>query len=90
MNDTEHLRRAEQAKAIIEAPVWIEAWATYDEKLISIIRGSKRGEVEIREQAKALLDAAVAARAHLTDLMQNGKVVAETIRIDAQMKKRKA
>lgn len=87
MNDIEQVRRAERAKQFLESDVWLEAWEAYRARLFSVWEGSKIDDVTTREEAKRLLLAGQAARAHLEMLVRDGKVSAETIKIEAARKK---
>jgi hypothetical protein len=87
MNDLEQIRRAEQARQIIESPLWIEAWECYRAKLLVIWEASKLNELEQREEAKRLLLAGQAARSHLEMLIRDGKVSAESIKVEEARKK---
>jgi len=86
MNDIEQVRRAEQARAILESPLWIEAWELYRTRLLDIIERADSASVDVVMQAKRLLVAGTAARTHLELLVNNGKMSAETIRIDGERK----
>ena len=87
MNDIEQVRRAERAKQFLESDVWIEAWDAYRAKLVAVWEGSKIDDADTREQAKRLLMAGQAARAHLEMLVRDGKVSAETIKVEQARKK---
>jgi hypothetical protein len=87
MNDIQQVRRAERARQFLESDVWIEAWDAYRSKLIAVWEGSKIADQETREEAKRLLMAGQAARAHLEMLVRDGKVSAETIKVDEARKK---
>jgi len=87
MGDLENTRRAEQARQILDSPLWNEAWESYRARLIEIWEGSKPDEVTLREEAKQLLRVAQAARRHLERIVIDGKVSAESIKIEAQRKK---
>ncbi len=88
MNEVEHLRRAEQARQIIESPVWIEAWETYRERTLQLIESADSNETEKVMQAKRLLAAGTAARKHLEALLVEGKMAAAQVVLDEQRKKR--
>lgn len=81
MNDLEHVRRAAAAKAIIESPLWAEAWESYRMRLLEIIEAADSAHPEAVMQAKRLLTAGKSARGYLERLIVDGKVSAETIKI---------
>jgi predicted ArsR family transcriptional regulator len=87
MGDRENVRRAEQARQILDNPLWVEAWDAYRQRLIEIWEESKPDEVTLREEAKHLLRVALAARRHLERLVVDGKVSAESIKIEEARKK---
>lgn len=85
MNDT--LRKAERARQFLESAEWLEAWEAYRSKLLHIIESCDSTNVEAMQNAKRLLTAGQAARAHLERLMVDGKVAAENIKA-AEVQKR--
>lgn len=87
MNDIEQVRRAEQARQILESPLWAEAWEVYRNRLLDIIERADSAATEQVMQAKRLLTAGAAARGHLTAIIENGKVSAETIKMVDERKK---
>lgn len=87
MNDTEQVRRAERARQFLESDVWVEAWEAYRAKLVAVWEGSKIADLQTREEAKRLLMAGQAAKAHLEMLIRDGKVSAETIKLEQARKK---
>ena len=87
MNDQEGLRRADQAKQILDSPLWIEAWGLYRSRLLDIIERADSAATEQVMQAKRLLTAGAAAQAHLTAILNDGKIAAESIKIEAERKR---
>ncbi len=87
MGDQENVRRADQARQILDSPLWAEAWDAYRQRLIEIWEESKPDEVTLREEAKQLLRVAQAARRHLERIVVDGKVSAESIKIETERKK---
>ncbi len=88
MNDVERLRRAEQARAILESPVFIEAWEIYRARTLMLIENADSNATEAVMQAKRLLAAGTAARKHLEAIIKDASVAAEDIRVDEERKKR--
>lgn len=84
MTDAERIRRAEQAKALLENPLWAEAWEAYRQKLFDVIDKTDSNEAETILQAKRLLAAGKAARGYFERLIQDGAVAAKTIELERQ------
>jgi hypothetical protein len=79
MSPEEEVRRAEQARMILESPVWIEAWELFRAGTLSIIEAAQSDDVDRVMQAKRLLFAGSAARTHLEALIGKGKVAQKDI-----------
>lgn len=84
MNDIERARRAEQARAILESPVFIEAWETYRARCLDLIERADSNSTEQVMQAKRLLAAGAAARAHLAALITDGKIAVASMELEKQ------
>jgi hypothetical protein len=89
MNDLEHKRRGEDAQRIIDSPLWAEAWEAYRTRLLHLMETADSSAQEQLMQAKRLLTAGTAAKAYLERLIVDGKVSAESIRMDEERKKAK-
>lgn len=89
MNDEQNIKRAREAKAILDSPLWAESWDVYRTKLVDLIDKADSGNVELVMHAKRLLAASKAAQAHMTTILQNGAVSAAQIKLDEQMKQDK-
>lgn len=82
MTDQEQVRRAEQAKAILDSPVWIEAWESAEKYAIDVWKKAPMDAASAMMNAKAFYMGAIAARAHIELVIRNGKVSAATIAAD--------
>ncbi len=81
MTDEESLRRAEQARAIVDSPIWAEAWELYRKRLLDMIEACPSDAVDYVMQAKRMLFAGAAAREHLEAVIRDGKVAAAAIEL---------
>ncbi len=83
MDDTaqqrESLRRAEKAAAILESPLWDEAWKLYEERLMQQFNDCKSDDIARLQQIKMLHLAGNAARKHLEALIVEGKFAVKNI-----------
>lgn len=79
MNEVEQVRRAEQAKQILDSPLWAEAWELYRTRTLTIIEGAGSDDVDTVMHAKRMLFAGAAARKHLEAIIADGKVAAADI-----------
>lgn len=79
MTNSEEVRRGEDARRIIESPIWLEAWETYRTRLLLQIESADSAEQELVMHCKRLLTAARAARAHLEAVLVDGKVAQKQI-----------
>lgn len=87
MRPEEALRYAEQARIILDSDRWKDAWSIYREKLLEILEKTPIEDVESVLEAKRMLIVAEKVRGHLEGLMQNGRVYAETIRVEKERNK---
>ena len=82
MNDREYAQRGREAAQFLANPLWVEAWEAYRTRLLEIIEATDSAQPEAMMQAKRLLTAGKAARAYLERLVIDGKIAAETIKMD--------
>ena len=87
MTDEEHVRRAEQAKAILDHALWREAWDVYRARLLAQMEAASDEDVDGVMHAKRLLLVAQEARSYLEQLVQQGAISAETIKITDDRKR---
>lgn len=73
------LKRAQHAKDFLASDVWLEAWDAYRSKLLSVIETADSNDVATIQNAKRLMTAGQAAKAHLERLVTDGRVAAESI-----------
>jgi len=76
MNDEETVRRAEQARAILESPLWVAAWDAFRAHQIEKFEFGPPNEID---EARRTLLAGQMVRAQLTALIRDGKISKETI-----------
>lgn len=83
MNDLpeqrEALIRGEKARAILESPLWAEAWAVYNDRLQKDFDNCKSDDVSRLQQIKMLHLAGKAARSHLEAILADGKFAEKNI-----------
>lgn len=82
MDDEDRIRRADRVRLLLESKEWQEAWAIYRDRLLSMIEGADSDATDQVMQAKRMLVAGHAAKAHLEALMTDGKIAAEQIKFD--------
>lgn len=86
LSESEVLARAERARKMIESDVWVEAFATYRDRIMQEIEKADSGDEKTVMHLKRLLTAANAAKSHLESLMVDGKVALKTM--EFQQKRR--
>lgn len=83
MNDLddqrEALRRGEKARAILESPLWLEAWEIYEQRLMLDFQNCKSDDVSRLQQIKMLHLAGKAAKSHLEAILSDGKFAEKNI-----------
>lgn len=84
MNDQDRVRRAQRAKELVENDLLNEAWATYRALMLDRMAHAKTDAETL--EAKRLLAAADAARAHLDRIIAEGTVAAADIKAEAERK----
>lgn len=87
MNEQQQIRRAEQARQILDNPRWVEAWETYRADMLNTIEQADAEDVEVVLLAKRMLSIAVQVRRHFERLIEDGKISAETVKAEEQRKK---
>lgn len=87
MNTEERLKQASEAKAILENPRWISAWAQYRQQLLDEIERADPEDVETVLRYKRLLAAGTAARAILERTITDGKVADLELASEKQRKR---
>ena len=87
MNEQEHIRRAEQARMILESPLWVEAWEFLRERCISNIEGASAADVEAIMLEKRLMLVANDLRGYFERLITDGKISTETVKLAERRKK---
>ena len=76
--------RGEKAKAILESPLWLEAWSVYETRLLDEFKACKSDDISRMQQLKMLHLAGVAARSHLEAILADGKFAAQDLAFKAQ------
>lgn len=83
MNDLpeqrEALLRGETARAILESPLWLEAWEIYEQRLMVEFGNCKSDDVSRLQQIKMLHHAGKAAKAHLEAILADGRFAEKNI-----------
>lgn len=87
MNEQERIRRAEQARQILDSPLWQEAFSACHAKYLHEIERLDVEAVEEMLRAKRLLLALAEVRAHLESVLNDGKVAKETVRLQDERKR---
>jgi hypothetical protein len=87
MDNEDLIRRGTRAKAILNDPLWTEAWETYRLKVFSAIENAKTDEGTLR--GKLMLGVANDVRAYFEGLVNTGKAAAYEIKLEEERKKRK-
>jgi len=77
MNDHERVARGDRAKLLLESAVWNEAWAAYRAVLLNVIETT--GDDVKALDARRMLRAASAAKAHLEQFVAEGRVASQDI-----------
>lgn len=90
MNDQEQVGRGQAAKEFLGNPLWAEAWEAYRARLFDIIDAADSNATDAVMQAKRLLTAGKAARGYLERIIIDGKVSADTIKMDEMRKAKRA
>lgn len=88
MDDTAKQReaqlRGDKAKAILESPLWLEAWAIYESRILDDFKACKTDDVSRLQQLKMLHLAGIAARSHLEAILADGRFAAQDLEFKAQ------
>ena len=87
MNPHDEARRADDAKRILSEPVFKEAWAAYEARLLDEIANAGRSDTEVLH-LRALLVAARKARAHIERIMHEGAIAAREIEFQERVQEK--
>ena len=87
MSEDDKVIRGNNAKRILDDPLWAESWQIYIDRLQEIIRRADSHSVEVVMQAKRLMSAADAAKKHMEAIFQDGKMSAATIELEEKRKR---
>lgn len=79
MNLEQERVRGEQAKQIIDSPLWSEAWEAYEKAVIAKWRNSPEIGTEARESLWLSLRIAEKAKRHIESVMATGVMAAEQL-----------
>lgn len=85
MDHEDTIKRAQRAQALLNDPLWIEAWGEYRLKLFSAIENARTDEGTIR--GKLMLGVANDVRAYFEGLITSGKAAAHEIKLEEERKK---
>jgi hypothetical protein len=88
MDRDDEVKRAQRAQAILNDPLWIEAWETYRLKVFASIENAKTDEGTLR--GKLMLGVANDVRGHFEGLVRTGKAAAHEIKLEEEEKQRKS
>lgn len=83
MNDYKDLERGTRVNQFLQSDEWREAWSAYEQRIVAAIVDPKSSVDDVDHQRK-LLWSAKAARQHLETLVNQGKVAAATINLEAE------
>lgn len=86
MDRDEQIKRGQRAQAILNDPLWAEAWEFYRYKIFAAIENAKTDEGAIR--GKLMLGIANDVRAYFEGLVTSGKVATHEVKLDEEKKKR--
>lgn len=87
MSKTEDaVARGLRAAAILNDPLWQEAWTHLRESLVTAMVGAKTDEGTIR--GKEMLQVMVSVREHWERAIKDGQIKEHNIKLDAEEKKR--
>lgn len=85
MNDLEQVRRAEQAKYLLENPVHDEAWDAIRARLFEIMEAAQTDEAVLR--AKLAINLLTDVKGYWLRIVKDGAVAAGTIQMEAEKRK---
>ena len=74
--------RGDAARAILESPIWIEAWTAYRLRILELLEDAKSNDTDTVMHLKRLLKSGSDARAHLERIMKEGQISAKNIEVD--------
>lgn len=83
---TDEVKRGNQAKQLLNDPLWLEAWELYRLRVFAAIENAKTDEGTIR--GKLMLGVANDVRAYFEGLINTGKAAAHEIKLEEERKKR--
>ena len=86
MNLHDEAQRGDDAAAILKAPVYREAWASYEAVLVQLLANADTTR-ERGEEVRGWLIAARKARGHLERIVKEGAIAAEQIRQEETRKR---
>lgn len=82
----EPIKRGQRAQAILDDPLWTEAWEMYRLRLFSAIENAKTDEGTIR--GKLMLGVANDVRSYFEGLVNTGKAAAHEVKLEEERKKK--
>ena len=85
--DIKDVRRAEQAKQLLDNPVQQEAWDALRARLLLLIESAKTDEATFK--GKLALNLLTDLRLHWQRIIDSGTVAAATLRLEEEQKKRR-
>jgi hypothetical protein len=71
--------RGHEAERILRSPLWSEAWATYEEKLMAAWRASGAKESEQRETLWLAYQVCQKIKNHMESVMVTGKMASKQV-----------
>lgn len=87
MNDQEQDKRGREAQAVLGNPIYQEAWQAVRSRLLEIMGSARTDEATL--EAKKMLGLLADVQAHMSRVLQDGKVAAAAIELEREQQKRK-
>lgn len=87
MDKDDAIKRGNQARQLLNDPLWIEAWEIYRLKVFAAIENAKTDEGTLR--GKLMLGVANDVRAHFEALINTGKAAAHEVKLEEERKKKR-
>lgn len=71
--------RAAQARTLTEHPLWLEAWAAWEQTALKEWRNTATGDSARREQLWMAMDVAGKVRRHIERIIETGRMAEQAI-----------
>ncbi len=73
------LSRAHEADRLIRSPLWSEAWASYEEKLLAAWKNSGAQDAQSREKIWLAYQVCQKVKSHITSIVVTGKLAQKQV-----------